>query len=197
MEDESNKPENHRPIPKLFYDDLTGAMMSQCISCEKNLLESEIPYFVEKALKPHMGYKTYATIFEYAMCMPCMHQNKDKISKASLANINQFFMNNIDIGRRAYLVAHELYDDLDLWMDHCLITDKHITAIGECQIYAQCLGDQLVMGDYPYMISGEALDSVVNLLSAETLDEFNRLQDELVGPPAFQDLLKGGPRVLL
>lgn len=191
------KPNNHRPIPKIFFDDLTGAMMSRCISCEQHLIERQLPYFIEKAIKPHLGYQAYATIFEYAMCFECMNSHKNKISKSSQANISQFFMEHVDMGRRQYLVAHELYDDLDLWMGHCLITDKHVTAIGECQIYALCQGDQLVMGDYPYMISGEALDTVVNLLSNETLDEFNKLTDELVGPPAFQDLLKGGPRVLL
>ena len=197
MEDKSNKPENHRRIPKLFFDDLTGAPMQRCISCELKLLEAQTPYFIEKAIKPQLGYKTYATVFEYAMCLPCMNQHKGKISQSSLANINQYFFDNIDITSRQYLIANELYDDLGLWMDHCLITEKHITAIGECQVYAQCLGDQMVMGDYPYMISGEALDEVVNLLSDETIDEFNKLKDELVGPSEFQDLLKGGPRVLL
>ncbi|UXX78612.1 hypothetical protein N7E81_14720 [Reichenbachiella carrageenanivorans] len=195
--DSPDQPTNHRPIPKVFFDDLTGAMMRHCISCEQDLLENQSPYFIEKAIKPHLGYQAYATIFEYAMCFKCMDTHKNKISKSSLANINQFFMEHVDVSRRQYLVAHELYDDLDLWMGHCLVTDKHVTAIGECQIYAQCLGDQLVMGDYPYMISSEALDAVVNLLSNETIDEFNKLKDELVGPPAFQDLLKDGPRVLL
>lgn len=197
MEDKQAKPPNLQPIPKLFFDDLTGAMMNQCISCERKLLESEGPYFIEKAIKPQLGYKAYATVFEYAMCMECMNSHKNKISKSSLANINRYFLAHIDISRRQYLVAQELYDDLGLWMDHCLVTDKHITAIGECQLYAQCQGDQLVMGDYPYMVSGEALDAVIGLLSDETIDEFNKLKDELVGPSAFQDLLQGGPRVLL
>ncbi|MEP2024937.1 MAG: hypothetical protein ABJH98_07680 [Reichenbachiella sp.] len=190
-------PNNYRPIPKLFFDDLTGAMMNVCISCQQNLLENQIPYFIEKAIKPHLGYKAYATVFEYAMCINCMQQHKSKISKSSLASINEYFQKHIDVSRRQYLVANELYDNLGLWMDHCVATDNHISAIGECQIYAQCLGDQLVMGECPYMISGEALDTVVNLLSAETIDGFNKLQDELVGPSEFQDLLKGGPRVLL
>lgn len=195
--DKPEIPNNHRPIPKLFYDDLTGAPMKRCISCEQELLENQIPYFIEKAIKPQLGYKAYATIFEYAMCLTCMSAHKNKISKSSLANINKYFQEQIDFGRRQYLIAHELYDDLDLWLDHCVATDKHISTISECQIYAQCLGDKLVMGECPYMISGEALDTVVNLLSAETIGAFNKLKDDLVGPPAFQDLLQGGPRVLL
>lgn len=191
------QPNNHRPIPKLFFDDLTGAPMKRCISCELDLLDAQVPYFIEKAIKPHLGYKAYATVFEYAMCINCMQQHKSKISASSMASINQYFQEHIDFGRRQYLIAQELYDDLDLWLDHCVATDKHISTIGECQIYAQCIGDQMVMGECPYMISGEALDTVVNLLSAETIDAFDKLKDELVGPSEFQDLLKGGPRVLL
>lgn len=197
MEEETNIPGNHRPIPKLFYDDLTGAMMTRCISCEQDLLSNQLPYFIEKAIKPQLGYEVYATIFEYAMCVTCMQQHKSKISTSSMAHINAYFQKHIDVSRRQYLVANELFDDLSLWLDHCVATDKHIKSIGECQIYAQCLGDQLVMGECPYMISGEALDAVVNLLSAETIDAFDKLKDELVGPSEFQDLLKGGPKVLL
>lgn len=194
---ESDKPNNHQPIPKLFYDDLTESMMSTCISCERDLLKGDIPYFIEKAIKPQLGYEVYATIFEYAMCVPCMQQHKSKISAESMKHINQYFQEQIDFSRRQYLVVNELFDDLSLWLDHCVATDKHIKSIGECQIYAHCLGDQLVMGECPYMISGEALDAVVGLLSAETIDGFNKLKDELVGPSEFQDLLQGGPRVLL
>ena len=171
--------------------------MKRCISCELELLDAQVPYFIEKAIKPHLGYKAYATVFEYAMCINCMQQHKSKISASSMASINQYFQEHIDFGRRQYLITQELYDDLDLWLDHCVATDKHISTIGECQIYAQCIGDQMVMGECPHMISGEALDTVVNLLSAETIDAFDKLKDELVGPSEFQDLLKGGPRVLL
>lgn len=197
MEEQSEIPKNHRPIPKLFFDDLTGAMMTHCISCEQDLLNHEVPYFIEKAIKPQLGYEVYATIFEYAMCVNCMQQHKSKISASSMANINKYFQEQIDLSRRQYLVVNELFDDLNLWLEYCVATDKHIKSIGECQIYAQCIGDQLVMGECPYMISGEALDAVVGLLSAETIDGFNKLKDELVGPSEFQDLLQGGPRVLL
>lgn len=197
MSDSQAPDHNFRPIPKLFFSDLTGAPMDHCISCERPLLDGSIPYFIEKALKPNQGYKLYSTIFEYAMCLPCMDSHKGKISKKSMLAINQYFMNQVDLERRQYLVEEELYDDLDLWVGRCLVKDTDVRQMSECQLYAMCINDQIVMAEHPYMVSGLALDEVVDLLSDETLDEFNRLTDELIGPSEFQDLLKGGPRVLL
>lgn len=192
-----NPDDNRRPIPKLFYNDLTGAPMHQCISCETDLMKSAMPYFIEKAIKPIHGYKAYNTIFEYAMCTICMNGHRGKISTQSMAAINKYFIENIDLDRRKYLLDSELYDDIGLWIDNCLIKGIDVTKLGECQIYAQCIGDQMTIGEYPYMISGEAMNEVVELLSPETLDEFDKLKNDLVGPSEFQDLLQGGPKVLL
>lgn len=195
---ESKEPvSNIQPIPKLFYNDLTGAPMDHCISCEQNLLDTNIPYFIEKALKLNQGYKMYSTLFEYAMCLPCMESHKGKISKQSMAAINEYFMTKADFERRHYLVQEELFEDIDLWVNHCLVKDTDVKQMSECQLYAMCVNDRMIMGEHPYMVSGEALDEVIDLLSDETLGEFNKLTDELIGPSEFQDLLKGGPRVLL
>jgi len=192
-----DRPPNYQTIPRLFYADLTGVPMHQCISCECELLEGAVPYMIEKALKPYDGFRSYSTIFEYAMCMNCMKGYQDKISQKSMLRINEYFASRLNLKNRKNLIANESYHDLNLWVNNCFVKGLEVQNIGECQIYAQCIGDQLVMADFPYMISGAALDEVVDLLSPETLDEFDRLKDELIGPSAFQDLLKGGPKVLL
>jgi len=197
LTDKEDQPSNYTPIPKLFYDDLTGVPMHQCISCECELLDSQVPYMIEKALKPYDGFRSYSTVFEYAMCMNCMKGYQDNISQKSMQRIQEYFATQLDLQNRKDLIANKSYSDLNLWVNNCFIKGLEVKNIGECQIYAQCIGDQLVMAEFPYMISGAALDEVVDLLSPETLDEFDRLKDELIGPPAFQDLLKGGPKVLL
>ena len=190
-------PTNKPPLPRLFYCDLTGAPFDHCISCECELIESRTPYMIEKAIKPYNGLKNYATIFEYAMCMSCMMSYQSVISAHSMANIKKYFTTHVDFAYRAELNRLEVFDNLDLWMERCLIKGSPVTSMYECQLYAQCEGDRLVMGEFPYTISGEVLDELIDILSPETKDAFDKLQQDLIGPSEFQDLLKGGPRVFI
>lgn len=48
------------------------------------------------------------------------------------------------------------------------------------------------------MISGTVIDHLMQVLSAYTLEEFDRMKDELIdGWSEFQGLLQGGRRVLI
>ncbi|MGL1888870.1 MAG: hypothetical protein OCD76_20325 [Reichenbachiella sp.] len=184
-------------IPKIFYSDLTGGPITNCIYCEKELLKANSPYVIEKALKPYDGYKSYSTIFEYAVCLPCADQMKSMISQKSMVSMMDFFIKNMKAQSNAKSkYGEENFEVMD-WISNCAITDKHITTLSECQLYALCQNDQLMFTEFPYMVSGQALDEVVDLLSAETLDELNDFKDKVVGPSEFQDLLTKGPKVLL
>lgn len=193
---DDNQDFGQQDIPKLFQCDLTGHKFDKCIHCEIELLNGDVPYVIEKAIKPYGGYGAYSTIFEYAMCMSCANDLRAKISKESMASINNYFATNINLEQRTQKVIQaKTFND---YIDSCLIKNSAISQAKECQIYAQCIGDQMILGEFPYMVSGEAMDEVMGLLSAETYDEFNKLKDDLIdGPSEFQDLLQGGPRVLI
>lgn len=184
-------------IPKLFYSDLTGAPIERCISCECNLLEPGTPYMIEKALKPYNGYQAYSTIFEYAICFTCMGAMKNIISAKSRENITAYFSQNMDPSFRKDILQQNPLK-VEPWVERCMIKGLPINELNECQVYAQCQGNQMVVGDFPYMVSGVALDEVVDLLSPETLDDLERFKNEFVdGPSEFQDLLKSGPKVFI
>ncbi|MFY0628002.1 MAG: hypothetical protein JXR07_17015 [Reichenbachiella sp.] len=189
--------QNTISIPKIFQSDLTGAPMTHCISCEKELIASQSDYVIEKAIKPHQGYKSYNTVFEYAMCLPCAEKLRVKISKQSMQAMNQYFVENMNFAGRPQLDLESESVSIDPWLEKCLVKGTYAEEIGECQIYAQCRGGELIIREFPYMVSGEAIDELMQVMSAETLDEFDRLKDELIGPSEFQDLLKGGPRVFI
>jgi len=184
-------------IPKLFYSDLTGVPMEKCISCEINLIHNEINYVIEKALKTHHGYKSYATIFEYAMCLTCVDKLKGNISAKSLQRIHQYFVQYIDLKRFDISLEDNDISKIECRMEKCMVNGKYVEELKECQIYAQCVGDKMIVREFPYMMSGQAMDDVVALLSSETLDDLNKLKDELIGPSEFQDLLKSGPKVFI
>jgi hypothetical protein len=196
--DNSQEKSNFIEIPKIFYSDLTGAPMSKCIACECDLLANGTSYLIEKALKPYDGFRSFSTIFEYAICMPCVHKMKGMISAKSMNAITNYFSVNLDISKRKKLILNADYSSVDPWVNHCMIKGTDIIDSNECQIYSQCCGQYLIFGEFPYMVSGAALDEVVELLSAETLDDLDRFKNEYVdGPSEFQDLLQSGPKVFI
>ena len=139
-----------------------------------------------------------STIFEYAICMPCTHQMKNMISAKSMQRIMKYFSANLDLVGRQELILKGDYSSVNPWIEQCMVKGINISEISECQIYAQCNGENLIFGEFPYMVSGVALDEVVELLSAETLDDLERFKNEHVdGPSEFQDLLQSGPKVFI
>lgn len=183
-------------IPKIFKCDLTGAHFQCCIQCEYELMLGDRPYLIEKAIKPYGGYDSYATIFEYAVCVDCAQQMKGMLSAESMQKLMEYFQQKVDFNGHRQAMMEQNPDDPMKWIAHCMVTGKPVSELIECQIYASCLGDQLVFSEFPYMISGGVLDEIVGLLSAETLDELNDFKDT-VGPSEFQDLLQSGPKVFI
>lgn len=181
------------PIPKIFYSDLTGQPLSNCVTCDRNLIEGNEPYVIEKAFRYYQEYDIHNTIFEYVMCIPCAQKMNAKMSKVSLGKIQDYFSSLDMAGRRQSLI--EKYGaDLDGWIDECLIKKTKRANLEEYQICAQCIGDQLVFDVLPYMLSHEASNEIVELLSAETLEEYNRFVDDNFGlPPEFKKALKDSP----
>lgn len=185
-------------IPKVFYADLTGSFLEKCVYCETSVLTSNAPYLIEKALKPYGSYDSYATLFEYAVCVGCTDKMKGMISNQSMTKIMDYFLKNMKAavnGKNRY--QEECFNVLD-WISNCAINGIHISELSECQIYALCINDQMLFTEFPYMVSGQALDEVVDLLSAETLDELDRFKSEFVdGPSEFKELLDRGPKVFI
>jgi len=181
------------PIPKIFYSDLTDQPLTNCVTCDRNLIEKHEPYIIEKAFRYYQEYDIHNTIFEYIMCIPCAQKMNASMSKESLEKIQTYFGQLDMIGRKQKLID-EHGTDLDGWIDQCLIKETPRANMEEYQICAQCIGDQLVFDVLPYMLSHEASNEIVELLSAQTLEEYDRFVDDNFGlPPAFKKALKESP----
>jgi len=185
------------PIPKVFWSDLTSKPFENCVMCEKYLLESGEHYIIEKAFKGYKGVTTTSTIFEYAMCIDCAEKMRATLSTDSKNKIDAYYAEHVNFDKRRDTLKESF--SVQEWLKECLIDKKEASDGGEFQIYAQCLGENLILHDFPFMLRGEALDHIVNLLSPETLDELNGFMEDLTsGPPEFQELLKvGGPKIFV
>lgn len=178
-------------IPKLFKSDLTGGLFDTCVSCGCKLLTNEEGYFIEKALKPYRGLTTYSTVFEYGMCMTCMETMRSELSEESRKKVDAYFLEKIDFHARMELVQNDEDPSVDDLIANCVVYGDKVEDLSECQIIAQCMGDQLVIQAAPYMIGNRVSDDVLALLSKKSLGDLDDFKDRLTGgTPEFMELLE-------
>jgi len=169
-------------IPKIFHNYSTGDKFSKCIDCDRDLLDGETEYFIEKAIKSYKGFTATDIIFEYAICINCAEKLRKQMSAESMQSIEQYFAENVDfIDRMQMMQANP--GNPEAWMQKCLVKGTNTEELEEYQIYAHCKGGNLVTSHMPYMVSSMALDEVSNLLSQKTLDELDNFMDNHFGPP--------------
>lgn len=181
------------PIPEIFRSYTTKTFFDRCIECDTFLLDQEVPYFIEKAVKTYEGLRGYDVIFEYAICTKCADEIRQRLSKSSMQKMMAYFAENVNMKKRSEIVsAHP--DEPEKWMDNCLIKGVHREHSREYQLYAQCVYDRLLLPDMPYMISSAAMDEMANLLSNQTLGEMDDFIGKHFGPPAE---VSTGPRNLV
>lgn len=181
------------PIPKLFHSDLTDTPLEHCVTCDRDLYHGNEPYIIEKAFRFYPEYGIHNTIFEYIMCIPCAQKMHASMSKTSLQRIQDYF-SGLDMIERSRRLHQENGKDIEAWLSNCLVKGTPRTGLEEYQICAQCVGDKLAFDTLPYMLSHEASNEIVELLSPATLDEYNRFVDDFFGlPPEFKKALKDSP----
>ena len=178
------------PIPKLFKNDLTGDTFKKCVSCECHLEDEIQGYIIEKAIKPYLGFKSYSTVFEYAMCFSCMETMKNELSEESRTHVEAYFIKKANFGNRPELEEGE-DPKVEEWLSSCLVYGSDINDLGECQIMAHCVGSEMIYHQFPYMISGQVSDDMLGLLSVKSKESLDGFKDRVTGGPSeFMELLE-------
>lgn len=184
-------------VPETLHSYSEKAPFSNCMVCNKHLLEDGTQYLIEKAIRKYTGTKAFDVVFEYAICMECamrMHQSMSEITMIRLAE----YFGKIDFAARkdALIAEHGL--DSEPWLNHCIIKGTHISELSEYQLCGFCDGKDLLLTHMPYLISGEALDEISELISAKTREELDDFIDEHFGlPPEIKDLIKDKDIILV
>ena len=185
-------------LPSYFYDTNDKVPMRRCTNCDRELIESGTDYIIEKAFRHYRSFNITNTIFEYAMCMECVYEMNQRLSTESAARIAAYFEKRIPWQQRHEQMVETHGTRFEGWIDKCLINGDAIEELEEFQVCCQCKGDQLVFSVLPYMISHGASDEMMNLLSSESLDDYNRFVDDNFGlPPEWKDAFKTRPGVLI
>jgi len=184
-------------IPKVFYSDASGKPFDKCIDCNKNLLKGNQEYVIEKAFRKYVDYEANDTIFEYALCLNCAEKLFMSFSESSRKAIEGYFEKHIDIESQLSRLSGNEDFKVEEYLSKCLIKGLAIENLREYQMVCYCRGDRISLIRPPYLISGEAADEVMQLLSNATIDILNGFTDEFLGlPPEFKDLLKDKPMLV-
>lgn len=179
------------PIPEEFYCFETKAPFTECKVCEKDLTKGDTDYFVEKAVRNYTDHEVSDVIYEYAMCIDCAHQMNSKMSSESLANIQNYFASQPNfMNKMAAYQRGDTEDGADA-LNKCAITGEPVDSLEEYMLYGHFRGGEMVQSSMPYLLSGQVMDEISQLLSNETLGEIDDFMGQhFGGPPELEELWK-------
>lgn len=186
------------PIPEIFYSDKKQQPFQHCRLCGESLLQSNKLYIIEKAYERNAKTREPELVFEFAACLNCYVDFGESISKESRKKLDDYYAEYADLNKRdAELKKHNLLDP-EIWINNCIVKNTPIDQAETYVIYALCWKDELVFEAFPYMVCGEAMEEIVELLSSKSLDLLTDFLADLIDvPPEFEEILKSSRLVLL
>ena len=171
------------PLPEIFWSFETGKPIEHCSLCGRDLMVAGTNYLIEKA------FLKGETIFEHALCLGCYQKTHESLSEESRARINAYFSEHVDMDRRQEALMQEHGADHEKWIGHCLVKGFPVQEVEEYQLYGFCIDQDLVFSGAPYVLCGEVIEEILELLSPETIGVMNDLSEKLFGIDAPKDLL--------
>jgi hypothetical protein len=171
------------PIPPIFQSLEKDGPFEKCINCERSLLEDGVTYLIERA------FKGDEPIIELAMCLECHDLLADELSEESRQRMTEFMKERVDQKKRNKKLAKlSNVDQVETWLSECVLTGASASDCQERQIYGLCLGDQMILDQLPFMISGAGIEEMTLLLSEKTKGWMRDFTDKNFGmPPEFSD----------
>jgi hypothetical protein len=185
-------------IPKRFFSDVSDKPFENCNICGKYLLDNDVPYVIEKAVKNYKEQDFTSTIYEFAICQDCHMDMQKSMSEESLQNL-QVYYNRVMQERGSEPIMIDMRNfDLDSWLSKCFFKGSEISSMNEYQVVAQFKGSKLLMNTPPIIIGEDAMKQMAELLSEKTTDEMNGFRERFLGPsPEFEELINGKKLILL
>lgn len=185
-------------IPERFYSDAEGHPFENCQVCGKYLLDEGTSYVIEKAFKTYEGYDFNTTLFEYAICTNCHGTLQQSMSKESIQNLQQYYMNIMAEKGNQPMVINLADFQLNDWLSRCFFTGNSINEMKEYQVVAQFNGEKMVMNTPPIIVGEAAMEEMSELLSDQTIDEMNRFKKQYFGPdPELEEIIYGKKLILI
>jgi len=172
---------HYTKIPEVFWSSETGDRFQKCSDCSTDLLAQGTNYLIQKA------WQQEEVICEYALCLNCVNTLRETLSLKSKQLVENFYNEHVNFEQRMIDLIENCDVNTESWIDHCIITQKHRSKCSAYQIYGWFIDHDIVFTGMPYMISGDAVEAIMNLLSNETLGSLDDFAGRILG----LDLPKG------
>lgn len=180
------------PIPKDFYSFDTDKPFTNCLVCQTDLLSGEVDYFIEKAIRNYKDHGVSDVVYEYAICIHCAQKMNQQMSEESMLSLQSYFSRQTSFLMKIqeHTFRREDKSEIDL-PEECMITLKPKNELDEYMMYAQFRGDKMVKSTMPYLLSGQVMDEIAELLSNKTIDQLDDFMGEYFGgPPELEEIWK-------
>ena len=193
-----NNQEFNIEIPERFYSDAEGKPFENCQVCGKYLLDDGTSYVVQKAFKNYKGYDFSTTLFEYAICTDCHTKVQQSMSKESMRNLQQYYMQILaEKGNQPIVINIDEFK-LEDWISKCFFTNSPVQSMQEYQLIAQFNGSKMLMNMPPMVVGETAMEEMAGLLSNQTIDEMNDFKNKFLGPdPELEEIISGKKLILI
>ena len=170
-------------IPPIFHSFQSQEPFKRCIECERKL-DDDCEYIIEKAIKVYPGFSATDVIFDYAICLNCALNIRNSFSLESRQRIDEYFQENL---QRLKSTKKDF--------QRCLLTGLPINELSEYQIYAHCRGAFLSDQIEPYMISAQAQEEMMKLVSSKTNEILDGFFDKHFSPDP--EIMNPRPRPIM
>ncbi len=165
-----------RATPPLFHSEETDLPFSRCNDCGGALETSEDGHIIQKVIRRG------ETIMEIAVCTDCQEKLQTSYSAESSETIWNFYLDHGDLPNRLAKFAALPATGPDQWLHSCVTCGSRRDQAEEYVIAAQCIDDRIIYGELPLMMCGKCLEQIVESLSAETRETYDRWIDHCFPP---------------
>lgn len=184
-----------RTIPELLRPSHEkGAFFEHCKVCNRELIEAQNDYCIEKVVKKQGDPPVDNVLFEYAICINCMNNLRNQMSAESQSAIMRYQIRKM--AESPWQSEEEVMNSFK--DDRCLFSGKHRDDMQQYTLVGYCRGKELQADRPPAMLDHLFLEEIQDLISDETRDELDRFSGDNFGwPPEVARQLKNGDLVFL
>ena len=115
------------------------------------------------------------------MCFDCHEAHRETLSLKSRKLVENYFDEQINLEERQQCMLAEKGHRTRSWLGHCMIKGMPRWKCEEHQIYGWFVDGDVVFNGMPYMLSGQVIDELLELLSPEILGILDKFSDKLFG----------------
>lgn len=149
----------------------------RCVRCSRKLLKKGQRYMIRIACACN------TCVFDYAICMDCLEREDREMSYVSRGMRDHWIRKHIRLEERLEKFSRIAPRDPIPWITRCAVTGLHFMEAGEFQILVLCENDRVILNGYPLMVSWEALKGLRELLSEETLADWDKFAEDYLEHP--------------